>query len=423
MAGMTDTLALERVAGNFAFPTSLAFAPDGTPFVAEAGLPLGGARSGGRVWKVVHDGSRALIVDDLPPPVTGLTYADGSLWVSADGQIRRVELSGLTRIVVDGLPSGGNYHTNMAVLGHDGWLYFSQGGMTNSGIVGLDGYDVAWLGRVPHPCDIPGFTIVLDGFDVETPDPRALDAGATTRTGAFVPFGTAAQPGRWIRGTVPCTASIMRCRADGTELELVAWGLRNAFGLGFLPDGCLLAIDQGADDRGSRPIGNAPDLLYEIVSGAWYGWPDFIAGEPVTHPRYRPARGPPPRMLIANHTELPRPRSALYRFDTHVAATNFAVGAPANGAWDGALAVAMFGDEQPMTAPPGDRTGRGVLRLDLAAGTAQRLADARLIRPIDVAFEPRSGALYVLDFGHFEMGDKGRVDAQPGSGALWRLSA
>ena len=27
---------------------------------------------------------------------------------------------------------------------------------------------------------------------------------------------------------------------------LVAWGLRNAYGLGFLPDGTLLATDQGA---------------------------------------------------------------------------------------------------------------------------------------------------------------------------------
>jgi glucose/arabinose dehydrogenase len=56
---------------------------------------------------------------------------------------------------------------------------------------------------------------------------------------------------------------------------LVAWGLRNAYGLLFLPDGRLLAIGQGADDRGSRPVGNVPDLLFEGNPGAWYGWPDF----------------------------------------------------------------------------------------------------------------------------------------------------
>ena len=56
----------------------------------------------------------------------------------------------------------------------------------------------------------------------------------------------------------------MRCNLDGSDLELVAWGLRNAYGLGFLPDGRLLAVDQGADDRGSRPVGNVPDLLFEV---------------------------------------------------------------------------------------------------------------------------------------------------------------
>jgi glucose/arabinose dehydrogenase len=62
---------------------------------------------------------------------------------------------------------------------------------------------------------------------------------------------------------------MMRCNPDGTGLELVAWGLRTAFGVGFLPDGRLLAIDQGADDHGSRPVGNAPDALYEVRPGAW----------------------------------------------------------------------------------------------------------------------------------------------------------
>ena len=56
----------------------------------------------------------------------------------------------------------------------------------------------------------------------------------------------------------------------------MAWGLRNAYGLGFLPDGRLIATEQSADARGSRPIGNAPDALYVVEQGAWYGWPDFV---------------------------------------------------------------------------------------------------------------------------------------------------
>ena len=106
----------------------------------------------------------------------------------------------------------------------------------------------------------------------------------------------------------------MRCNPDGSNLELVAWGLRNAYGLGFLPDGRLLAVDQGADDRGSRPVGNVPDLLFEVRQGAWYGWPDFIDGDPITDPQYRPVRGPRPVFALANHHELPPPEKELLRF-------------------------------------------------------------------------------------------------------------
>jgi glucose/arabinose dehydrogenase len=91
-------------------------------------------------------------------------------------------------------------------------------------------------------------------------------------------------------------------------------GACKAYGLCFLPDGRLLAVDQGPDDRGSQPIGNAPDLLFEVRRGAWYGWPDFIGGDPVTDPAYMPTRGPAPRFVLANHAELPPPERPLVRF-------------------------------------------------------------------------------------------------------------
>lgn len=50
---------LELVAEGFSFPTSLTFDETGAPYVAESGLPFGGARPGGRVWRLANDGSRA----------------------------------------------------------------------------------------------------------------------------------------------------------------------------------------------------------------------------------------------------------------------------------------------------------------------------------------------------------------------------
>lgn len=122
----------------------------------------------------------------------------------------------------------------------------------------------------------------------------------------------------------------------------------------------LLAIDQGADDRGSRPVGDAPDVLFEIKTGAWYGWPDFIAGAPITDDRFRPRRGPARRFLLANHNELPPPESLLVEFPPHSAAVKFAIVPPEHPS-EGQLVVALFGDERHMTVPGGPAEGRALV--------------------------------------------------------------
>src|SRR5258708_7035059 len=139
----------------------------------------------------------------------------------------------------------------MAVAGGDGWLYFGHGAMTNSGVVGLDAYEIGWLRRLPHAHDVPGLPVRLRGQRFTTADPLTRRSEAVT--GAFAPFGTPSRPGQVVEPGLPCTASVMRCRTDGSGLELVAWGTRPAYGLCFLPDGRLLALDQGPDARGRRP--------------------------------------------------------------------------------------------------------------------------------------------------------------------------
>jgi glucose/arabinose dehydrogenase len=323
-------------------------------------------------------------------------------------------------VLVDGLPGPGDYHTNMVAAGPDGWLYFSQGAMTNSGIVGLDAYDIGWLGRLPEGHDLPGYDITLAGVNAETADPLSGDPASVAVTGAFSPFGSPTAPGQRVAASMPCTAAVLRCRPDGSGLETVAWGLRNAFGLGFLPDGRLLAIDQGADDRGSRPVGNAPDLLFEVRPGAWYGWPDFIDGIPVTDGRFVPERGPAPSFLLTGHDQLPAPQRALLRFPPHAAAVKFDVAPPAWDTYAGHVYVCLFGDERPMTAPPGPRAGRCVSRIDPADWTMTQVLAGPLMRPIDIRFRPGDGALHVLDFGWFEMSPQG-VEAKAGTGTVWRM--
>ncbi len=412
---------LQLVADGFTFPTSLTFDDTGDAYVAEAGLPFGGAPPGGTVWRLTSDGQRASVAEGLRPPVNGLTAHDGALYLSEGGQparLSRLRPDGAHETLLEGLPGPGNYHLNMATVGPDGKLYFSQGAMTNLGIVGLDAYEVGWLRRLPHGHDVPGFDVTLAGVNATTPDPTAGIDGAEAVTGAFVPFGTSTEPGQRVPAGLPATASVMRCNLDGSGLELVAWGLRNAYGLGFLPDGRLLAVDQGADDRGSRPIGDAPEVLFEVYSGAWYGWPDYVAGRPVTDGRFAPERGPHPTFVLAEHDTLPPPQRPLLEFPPHVAAVKFDL-APPGSELDGSLLVALFGDEVPMTAPRGPRVGRGIAVVDTTTWTVLPLLSGDpLRRPIDVRVH--DGAAYILDFGSFEMTDRG-VDAEPGTGRLWRL--
>ena len=47
-------------------------------------------------------------------------------------------------------------------------MYFGQGAHTNSGIIGTDSLHLAWLGRLAHDPDIPGYDVRLSGWNAET---------------------------------------------------------------------------------------------------------------------------------------------------------------------------------------------------------------------------------------------------------------
>lgn len=404
----------EVVAADLHFPTGVTFGENGEMYVSESGLPFGGAPPGGRVWRI-EDGHRELLIGSLRPPVNGVTFHEGALYITESGhpsRIVRLDLaSGDQETVLEGLPGPGNYQTNMVAFGPDGKLYFSQGAMTNTGVIGLDAYDLGWLKLLPHACDVPGLEVVVREARFVTDDPREGGTGHAV-TGPLADFGEVHPEGTRLPARLPCSSAVMRCDPDGQSLELVAWGLRNAFGLLFLRDGRLLATDQGADDRGSRPVGNVPDLLYEVQEGRWYGWPDFIGGVPISDPRFAPEGGEAPGFVLANHDELPRPERPLVEFAPHVAAVKL------DEAPDGRVVVALFGDEVPMTAPSGPRVGRSLAVVDPDGWGTTSISTTAFHRPLDLRFGP-DGRLYVLDFGHFAPG-RGSLEATAGSGSIQR---
>lgn len=110
----------------------------------------------------------------------------------------------------------------------------------------------------------------------------------------------------------------------------------------------------------------------------------------------------------------------MLRFPPHTAAVKFDVAPRHAHARAGHIFVALFGDEVPMTAPSGPKVGRSVVRVDTSDWGMHTFAQGPMLRPIDVRFHPAEGALYVLDFGAFEMLAGGGVSAEAGSGKLWR---
>ena len=229
------------------------------------------------------------------------------MYVSNAGKISVVDpIKGTVQDIVAGLPAGGDHKTNQIAFGpKDGRLYFSQGSATNSGVVGIDNYlpDLGWLADAPQIHDVPAKSITLTEKNFTTPNilaPGPKNISSTgylngnfkvkvtsvssksksndnnsgnyltnVTTGAFKSFGNSTAKGEKIKGNLFCNACILSTKPDGTDLKVVAWGIRDPEGLAFDKDGKLVVTVQGDDERGSRPIANDHDRIYKIdVSNA-----------------------------------------------------------------------------------------------------------------------------------------------------------
>lgn len=108
---------------------------------------------------------------------------------------------------------------------------------------------------------------------------RNQDNSRLVRTRAFQPFG---EKERKVEGQVKANGTILRMNTYGTRLEVYAWGVRNPYGLKWLPMAYYML--PAIYERGSRPIAHAKDNIFQVKQGAWYGWPDYTSGIPVTGP-------------------------------------------------------------------------------------------------------------------------------------------
>lgn len=431
---------VEIVAADLTYPTSVEFDGSGNLYIAEAGFNYGDDVAPARILRISPRGAREVVADQLSAPVTDLLWHANRLYISHRGKISALE--GRTiRDLVTGLPSLGDHQNNQLTAGPDGKIYFGQGTVTNSGVVGLDNFLFGWLAQHPDAKDIPARDIKLKGQEFSTPDPIALFARKEHReakTSAFHAFGQTASAEPVVRGAVKANGTILRFNPDGSSLEVYAWGLRNPFGVLWGPDRKLYVTEAGYDERGSRPIANAPDCLWVIREGAWYGFPDFAGGMPVTDPRFHSDRGPAAEFLLAEHPAVEKPALVL---PPHTDGTKFDFSRhPQFG--QGHMYLALAGDMIPETGKPAQHPDTGVVQVDMRTlkispffGTRreslgpkgfEHVSTAGPRRPVDVRFSPGGEALYVADIGALtmiptEIGPKPRPF--PGTGVVWRIIA
>jgi glucose/arabinose dehydrogenase len=391
----------------------------------------------------------------------------------------------VTELILN-LPTGD--HPTEQITVRNGFIYWSQGSATNSGVAGHDNGAAVGGGvdtNTQH--EVPCEDVTLSGNN--------FDSGDGHLSGGFVNHGQSVTAGQVVKAfdgaTQPgmCTGAILRASLSNPQssVEPVSWGYRNPFGIRFAPEdhplqGALLITENGEDERGARPVNNAPDRIHVHRGDQldYHGWPDRFGFLESSQTVFVPIGGPsddnlaavgkpvlpilmfPPRKVTAPIALEPADIAAVgldFVPDTFAGAGN-----TGNMVNRGDALITREGD---FGFSPGNGTpevGHDVERVQfLSANQISqerfafncRAADqvtqggtkicknpadqafGELIRginrPVDGKFGP-DGAFYVVDFGavrdvgrsdprtKFQMTEDGPLVQIPGTGVIWRIS-
>ncbi|HEX8200639.1 MAG TPA: hypothetical protein VF590_09140 [Isosphaeraceae bacterium] len=442
---------VEPVLAGLSFPTAIEVAPDGTLFVCEGGstwptrpvMPT-------RILSLDPSGRLEVIASEVPDGgPRGLAWHDGALYVSVKGGYRtrflRYDLSTRERALLPiALPNGGWHEPVGPLFGpHDGLLYVAQGSVSLNGVPDPEGFTVDLL-KHPDAHDVPGQDVTLTGNNVFSRDPIA-PFPFHAETGAYKPYGTPAQPGEVVKGQVFCSTGVLRARPDGSDPELIAWGIRNPYGMAFGADGALYVSDNDMEEKGSRAVAEDPDRVWlvknarrpygSVTTPDWYGFPDVCAdGLPPWHESHLPNRGQPAKPLLQDPPPWAGP--PVYRDAPHTGLGKLDVCRSDAFGHRGELFLCRFGTYAPLNTIRPEALNRGfdVVRIDAATGRSEPFlrnlrrgpasahpGSGGLERPVDCKFGPDGRTFYVLDFG-VNTTTKTHVVAYAFTGVVWRVT-
>ncbi len=241
-------------------------------------------------------------------------------------------MTGVVTPFITNLPTGDHPTEQLAFRG-DGWIYWSQGSTTNSGVVGLDN------GGGQNQSDIPcqDITLSQNVFISSLGPPEVATSG-------YSPFGVQ-QPGVTIKAFFNsftnqvrqgvCDGATLRAQlSNPNNIQAFGWGHRNGYAIRFAPAdhplaGNLLVGEDGADERGARPSNGAPEVVSldrQNPDGTpvYHGWPDRYGFLPASQAVFNPIGGPSDDLCVADPTNPPSlctPESLanILKFDVPIA--------------------------------------------------------------------------------------------------------
>jgi glucose/arabinose dehydrogenase len=464
---------------NLTAPTAICFDAEGTMFVAEGGGTYDNlephifgyrpnAAPDKRLFDVYPTGRNFPFFNSgfqISGPIGGMVAVKGKLFVTHEdaagfGAITAFDYDGKATPVVAELPALGDFKMGDITVDENGRLYFTLGAATNSGVVGLDDWDSGWVQKHPGFSDIPYVPLKLQGYRFNSDNPLSgLFSGTDIAvTGPFQPFNVAdsVHIPKPVDGKP--TGAIYSVSQTGGDLRVEAWGVRSPHGIVAGEFHRLYFTDDGIDPRGTRPVINDPDAVFQLVGrgnvATWYGWPDYSRElVQIGADKYQP---PPEIIRDTGYHEVaalideqvtglsPPDKSNWLKgvFPPQAGAAKLDI-VPTTGNFKdfkGGIVVALFGDRAPFSTG-GDGglklkapTGYKIARVDLLTreitdfvyntrpGPASVIGTSGLglERPIDVKFGP-DGALYILDYGQMIM-KHGRQSATAGTGRIWRVT-
>jgi glucose/arabinose dehydrogenase len=468
---------LKTIARGLTAPSAIAFVNDegefkGSILVAESGvgseLPrIYGWTPEGTYFSIFPRGTRLPSFGILPQwsefrgPIGGMAVSQGRIFVThrdskGRGVVSSIGFDGSITTLMANMPAEGDYSlTDIIVHPTSGRLFFGIGSATNSGVVGLDDWQIGWVDKHPQFCDLPANNLKLLGNKFFTRNPRAGLFGGDDNvgTGPFQPFASSTQLRIRKAPDEKPTSAIYSIAPTGGDLRLIASGIRLPRGLAFDEYANLFATNDGMELRGTRPVKDDPDSLLKIIPNTWYGFPDFSADlQPISDARFQPPAeiiirsGYPELSFLIDHASSGLSSPASYR-DTLLFGTFLPLSgaakmdfAPANGNFHdyrGSAIVALSGDRAPF-ATDGQKlraqpSGYKIVRVDLDGRRVEEFihntelvpesklhhSGEALERPVDVKFGP-DGKLYILDYGRMEVRN-GREKLVPGSGRIFLL--